>query len=178
VFTSKKQKQCRVHCLSFALPSAQNRNKASAFSLIEVVLALGIIAMAFVPLMGLLPVGLSNFRGSIDQTVVAQIVQRLGNEAQQSDFESVTAYAGRYFDDQAREVDASESATYVARLLVMRDETYLKRLIVQVARNPGGAATLREESTGGGQNLWSEANALPVFTRSLLLACSSGNSAN
>jgi uncharacterized protein (TIGR02598 family) len=146
--------------------------------MIEVVMALGIVAMAFVPLMGLLPVGLRNFRESIDQTVVAQIVQRLGNEAQQSDFESVTTYADRYFDDQAREVDASEraSAIYVARLLVMEDETYLKRLIVQVARNPGGATTPKEESTGDGHNLWSETNALPVFTRSLLLACSSGKS--
>ncbi len=143
-------------------------------------MALGIVGLAFVPLMGLLPVGLNNFRGSIDQTVVAQIVQRLGNEAQQSDFESVTTYADRYFDDQAREVDASEkaSAIYVARLLVMEDETYLKRLVVQVARNPGGAATLKEESTGDGLNLWSEANALPVFTRSLLLARSSGKSAD
>lgn len=130
--------------------------------------------------MGLLTVGVKNFRGSVDQTVVAQIIQRLGNEAHQSDFESVTSFEKRYFDDQAREVDLSQkaSAIYVARLLVIEDETYLKRLIVQVARNPGGESTLKEVSSGGGQKLWSETNALPVFTRSLLLARSSGNSAN
>lgn len=60
---------------------------AKGFSLVEITMALGIISVAFVALMGVLPTGLKSFRDSIDRSVTAQIVQRLVNEARQTDFE-------------------------------------------------------------------------------------------
>ena len=158
---------------SFALPS-----KRQAFSLIEVTIAVGIVGFAFLPLMALLPVGLASFRSSIDQTALSQIVQQIGNESQQSDFDAVTTPPGfRFFDEQARELDAAKSseAIFQSRLVVVDDvdSPHLKRLVIQVARNPGGAATLRETSASGIGALWSEDNPLPVATRSLLLARSS-----
>jgi uncharacterized protein (TIGR02598 family) len=86
---------------------------------VEVTLAIGIVAFAFVALFALLPVGLSTFRQAMDTSVTAQIFQRIVSEAQETDFDSLLASAElkgkgrnnqyyvfplRYFDDQGNEV--------------------------------------------------------------------------
>jgi uncharacterized protein (TIGR02598 family) len=87
----------------------------AAFSLVEVALAVGIVAFAFVSLMALLPVGLSHFRAAIDLSVGAQIFQHVVGDAEQEDFERLTTTTAtatgdffvlptRYFDDQGGEV--------------------------------------------------------------------------
>lgn len=91
------------------------RTLTSAFSLVETALAVGIVAFAFVGLLALLPIGLTNFRGSVDTSVGAQIFQRVVADAEQTDFDLLTgaARAGtgeffvlptRFFDDQGAEV--------------------------------------------------------------------------
>jgi uncharacterized protein (TIGR02598 family) len=99
------------------------------FSLTEVAMAMGMIAFAFVALLGLLPVGLQTMRDAIDTTVTAQIASRLVNDAQQTDFDTLTnpedlpepssrafrqRFEGdeefRYFDDQGVEVPAEDKA--------------------------------------------------------------------
>lgn len=87
----------------------------SGFSLVEVVLALTIVAFAFVGLMGLLPTGLGNFRSAVDRTMSGQIFQRVLTDAEQADFDTVLAQGAskggeffefpiRYFDEQGVEV--------------------------------------------------------------------------
>lgn len=151
-------------------PVATRRIDAShGFSLVEVVLALGIVGFAIVPLLGLLPTALGNFRSSIDRSATARIVERLGNEAKQSDFDAVgTSVDDRFFDEQGNEICDSDKAIYQARVVVFDDNAHLKRLVIQVARNPGGQATLASED-----GLWKEGGALPVATRSVFLARSS-----
>ncbi len=87
------------------------------FSLVETVLALGVVAFALVALMGLLPVGLSNFRSAIDASVGAQIYQRVVTDMEQADFHRLVPSGGaggyfilpiRYFDDQGNEVRVAE----------------------------------------------------------------------
>jgi len=71
------------------LPSGAFRassTESRAFSLIEVVLAVGVVAFAFVAIMGLIPAGMSQFRQAIDTSVCAQIAQRIINESQETDF--------------------------------------------------------------------------------------------
>lgn len=101
------------------------RHDASGFTLVEVALAIGIVAFAFVALMALLPAGQTAFRQAIDVAVTGQIGQRILNEAQMSDFQSLIDMKNlsggekdnftfraplvmeprfRYFDDQGREV--------------------------------------------------------------------------
>jgi uncharacterized protein (TIGR02598 family) len=82
----------------------------TAFSLVEITLAIGIVAFAFVALLGLVPVGLDNFRQSLDTSVRSQIVQRLATEAQQTDFDRLVALTQRlrYFDDEGTEVQEME----------------------------------------------------------------------
>jgi len=60
-----------------------------AFSLIEVVLAVGVVAFAFVAILGLIPAGMGQFRQAVDTSVCAQIAQRVINDAQQADFSTL-----------------------------------------------------------------------------------------
>ncbi len=55
----------------------------------EVVLAIGVVAFAFVAILGLLPTGMTQFRQAIDTTVCAQIAQRVIGDAQQTDFDTL-----------------------------------------------------------------------------------------
>jgi uncharacterized protein (TIGR02598 family) len=54
--------------------------------LIEVVLAIGVLAFSFLVLFNMIPVGLGMMSSSIDATVGMQIVQRVTTLARQSKF--------------------------------------------------------------------------------------------
>lgn len=113
------------------LPPPPQRGKAHGFSLIEVAIAVSILAVALVALLGLMPAGLSNFRKAMDTTVTAQIAQRILQDFDQAEFDEVidlanlppdpsgqsysragftfrapkvNAPAFRYFDDQGNEL--------------------------------------------------------------------------
>jgi uncharacterized protein (TIGR02598 family) len=53
--------------------------RSSAFSLVEVVLALGVVAFAIVAILGLVPTGLQTSHSSQDETRAAQIAQSVIN---------------------------------------------------------------------------------------------------
>jgi len=69
--------------------SSHCRFAQSGFSLVEVVLAVGIVAFAFVAILGLLPAGMNQFRQTIDNTVSAEIAHRVITDAQQTDFDTL-----------------------------------------------------------------------------------------
>lgn len=123
-------------------PSTSKLN-IRAFSLVEVVMSIGIVALAFVPLLGLIPSGLHSFRESMDTAIGSQIAQKVINEAIQTDFDtlvdnanlkrdkngdvtpanftfrgpSIGAPAFRYFDDQGNELAASDAVKAVYHVL-------------------------------------------------------------
>lgn len=115
----------------------------------EVALAIGVIAFAFIAVFALLPVGLNTFRQSIDNSIGSQIVQRLFNEAQQTDFPVLIATppARRYFDDQGNELPGIENSIYTAEITVIAPTTLpntstpptasLATVVVKLANNPG-----------------------------------------
>jgi uncharacterized protein (TIGR02598 family) len=89
--------------------------KLQAFSLVEIAIAIAVLAVAFVALIGLVPLGLTNFRDAMDTVIGSQIAQRVITDAEQTDFDLLLAEADkssgeffnlpvRFFDDQAREV--------------------------------------------------------------------------
>ena len=98
--------------------------RSGGFSLVEVTLAIGIVAFAFVALFALIPVGLTTFRQAMDTSVGAQIVQRVVSDAEQTDFDLLvngglggttggdTYYLLplRYFDDQGNELLEADKA--------------------------------------------------------------------
>jgi uncharacterized protein (TIGR02598 family) len=95
----------------------------SGFSLVEVSVAIGIVAFAFVALFALLPQGANTFRRTIEVGVSSQIAQKVIADMQQMDFDQLvsssdTAVAAlssfrwplgtpgltRFFDDTGNEV--------------------------------------------------------------------------
>ncbi len=109
--------------------SQSPRKSRQGFSLVEVAIAVSILAVALVALLGLLPGGMSNFRKAMDISVTAQIAQRIIHDMEQAEFSEVVdlthlptdpdsycpphysfraptvqSPAFRYFDEQGEEV--------------------------------------------------------------------------
>jgi uncharacterized protein (TIGR02598 family) len=96
-----------------------------AFSLIEICIALGIVAFAFVALLGLLPVGLGNFSQAMNTQTSTEIYQRLAAELQETEFDNLIKIANtqkasdntyfymkyRYFDAEGQEVKVANPAS-------------------------------------------------------------------
>ncbi len=64
---------------------------SSGFSLIEVTLAIAVLAMVVVSMMALLPSGMGRFQAAMDATISAQIAQRVITDAEQSEFDRLIA---------------------------------------------------------------------------------------
>ena len=102
-----------------------------AFSLVEISLALAIVAFAFVALLGLLPPGMRNFRAAMDMQTSTEIYQRVIADAQETDFDTLVSLSSsadfngiavenggsagqfyrlpwRYFDEQGQEVKVQD----------------------------------------------------------------------
>src|SRR5258707_544064 len=107
---------------------------AAGFSLVEVALAIGIIAFAFVALFSLIPTGLTTFRSAIDNSNETWIMQGLNSMVQTTDFRGVEnlgfkkSHEVYYYDEEARFTDSKnlpsndtkivQSRLYQAKLLV------------------------------------------------------------
>lgn len=130
-------------------PSLRVRRR-NGFSLVEVAMALGIVAFAFTALLGMLPLGLSMFRDAMETSVTTRIFERVGGDLQQSDFDTLSAggFPVRYFDDQGNELPGPAGALYWAKPLVyvaadlpgFTGNEELTRVLIEVAHNPSGAA--------------------------------------
>jgi uncharacterized protein (TIGR02598 family) len=83
-----------------------HRRRERAFSLVEVTLALGIMAIAFIPIFGMLPVGMQTYRDSADKTQTIRITQKLLAEAQQTPFDKLSTLYSEvtYYDDEGEEI--------------------------------------------------------------------------
>ena len=94
-------------------PAPIGHRRTDAFSLVEVTLALGILAFAFVAVFGMLPVGLQTFRDSADKTQTTQIAQRLLADAQQTPFDLLPNLYGKisYFDDEGNLLENATGST-------------------------------------------------------------------
>lgn len=123
------------------------------FSLVEVVIAVGIAASTVTLMIGLLPAGLSNFREAMNVTVSSQLGQRLLYEAAQTDYTTLTATPltkpWRYFDEEGTELPGAAGAAFHVLTRVQPTtaipttaggvaQPNLATVIVQVALNPGG----------------------------------------
>ncbi len=122
------------------------RNKCQAgFSLVELVLALAVSAVALTSVVGLIPLGLQSLRDSIELNVEAAITQRVASLAAQSEFSELQRLEGDLlFDDQGSLVKNEDRAIYravvlrPARVSDLSGENWpmasenLKRMVVEI----------------------------------------------
>jgi uncharacterized protein (TIGR02598 family) len=148
----------------------------AAFSLIEVAMALGIVAFAFTALMGMLPVGLGLFRKATDTSVATRIVQKVSGDLQQADFDSIGSADGQilYFDEQGTVLSSANGAIYWARVSIFpgaqlpgstQTGADLTRIVIQVAHNPAA-----RQPAAGSDGTWQEQDGVRLIKRSLFLA--------
>lgn len=92
-------------------PTQQRIRVRHAFSLVEVVLAVAIMAVGVVTLMGLLPHGIEVSGKTANELAVTRIVQQVVGEMQVSNWDQLDAGAGtpirKFYDDQGIEIDRS-----------------------------------------------------------------------
>ena len=83
-----------------------SRTINKGFTLVETVLALGIVATVMVTLMALLPTGMDIMKEAGTNTVGARIANQLVSEIQLSDYEKIQQWNGKeyYFDDMGTEL--------------------------------------------------------------------------
>jgi uncharacterized protein (TIGR02598 family) len=91
-----------------SLQKIKNCSTEDAFSLVEVVIAVGVAAFALVALLGLLPSGLKTFKSTMNTAVGSQIAQRVFNDMQIADWKDLTNTV-RYFDEQGNELTNSSA---------------------------------------------------------------------
>jgi uncharacterized protein (TIGR02598 family) len=122
------------------------------FSLVEVVLAVGVAAFALVTLMALLPAGLNTFKGSMSTSIGTQIAERVFNDLQVTDFSDIET-TNRFFDEQGTEMTESNNVHCIYWVqvtltnssgdtptsLMGTTSTNLYTAKLYVAHNPGGA---------------------------------------
>ncbi len=116
-------------------------------------MSIGIIAFAYIAMIGLLPAGLSQFGKAIDNSLGSQILQRIVNEAQQTDYDTLTAtpVSQRYFDNEGKELPTINGSIYTAEVTVVAPtslpntstapSTNLVTLTIRLVNNPGGNST-------------------------------------
>lgn len=131
---------------SFRLNSASRLVRA--FSLVETVLAIGIVSFALLPVFGMLPLGLNTFRHTVSNVISARIAQQLLNETMQTDYATLVAtpHTLRYFDNQGIEVQSLSQSLYTAQISISTptslpnssalDSPNLATVTVKLAMNP------------------------------------------
>ena len=103
----------------------QNRSCA-AFSLVEVIIALGLVTFAVTAMVGLLPVGLTSLNQSMNQTVEAQILRSISSQSVVTEFQKL-ATNNLYYD-----IEGQPS--------VSADSYYSVRVSTNAAVYPGSAS--------------------------------------
>jgi uncharacterized protein (TIGR02598 family) len=96
----------------------RSKRKASspvrAFTLVEVVLALGVVSFAMISMMGLLTVGLKTFHEAINATTESEITQRLANELALSKYSSLStsSLSNYYFTQEGIQTNSANAIYY------------------------------------------------------------------
>jgi uncharacterized protein (TIGR02598 family) len=90
---------------------------ASGFSLVEVSVAMAIVSFAMVSILGLIPMGLTNFRQAMNNTVEAQIVQGITSDLELASFTSLQSTTD-YYDSDGNATTASSQPVYTATVTV------------------------------------------------------------
>ena len=140
----------RLHYESRRAPSRAERG----FTLVEVLLALGIVSFAFMALCGMLPVGLKTYRDAMDATCRANIVRVVSAELSQAPYSTIDSSlmsTNRYFSDQGLEVTSAADARFRVKYVNVQSGTSLfgatnsslKPVTIEISAVQGGSSLSR-----------------------------------
>ncbi len=133
-------------------PLKASHHQTAGFTLIEVAIALGIIAFALVALMGMLPIGLDSLHDSKRNTIDARIVQQMSTMLRLSDWSTpgstpgtdggntiINSYNGvlYYFDSDGNQIGSSQKPPANSNLI-----TYTAQLTINNKSATSGNVTL------------------------------------
>jgi uncharacterized protein (TIGR02598 family) len=126
-------------------PSKPARQRQSGFSLPEVAMAIGIIAVAFVALISLIPIGLNTYRASMDEANQTWIMQGVNAMVQTTDFSKIKDQLDYqrnpvtyYFDEEGRLVDREgPNVPASTDVNVLNSRIYAVKLLVDELLRPG-----------------------------------------
>ena len=100
-------------------PTAQGGAGLGAFSLVEVVLAIGLATFALLVIFSLMPAGLRSLQEANRQIVETEIFNTLGAELTSTKFDDVEAHVTSrfplYFDNEGLEIPSANGATFIVR---------------------------------------------------------------
>ena len=128
-------------------PGVSRLRDVRAFSLIEVVIAIGILAFSAVVILGLLPTGLTSFQRSSQSTVAARLATEVQSELQQVGLTNFVT-TNTCFDADGQLTNTTAAVYVVYRTVVTNTALSgssiptLARVIVQVVKNPGSSRNL------------------------------------
>lgn len=131
--------------------------RVSGFTLVEVVIALGITTFAVVTVLGLLPVGFQTMREATSQTHATIIMNQIQGEVSATPFENLPRLAGqRFFTFNGLEVsDENLDKHFEVRILTPEEASFpgsstlgnldrhLRKLDVEI-HSPGGRSLQRK----------------------------------
>lgn len=124
--------------------------RASAFSLVEVVLALGVLSFAILPMVGLIGGSLKSYQTAINDTVSRQIMTQLAGNAQQARLSDLQARpsATSYFDFEGNPVSQSDPLRVYTASVTSQPDTSLSTNLyrVQITVTPLAASAVQQTS--------------------------------
>ena len=154
--------------LSVRIPLQNSRSKRGAFTLVETVLAIGIVSTVMIALMGLIPVGMKMMKEAGVNTVGARIANKLLGEVQLSEFDDIQQYNNKeyWFDDMGTQLKKGQEESkirriYTAKVEVEEENTqipgaqpnkFLKRVVVKVSNVLGDEPDFDDPSPDSGAN--------------------------
>lgn len=105
------------------------KQKISAFTLVEVLLAVTLIAAVAIPIVMLVPIGTGELSDVIDQSIQTEIVRKIGGELAMSDWietNELAAWNERelWFDGEGTAIDEGANAIYTARVQVQSPQSF------------------------------------------------------
>jgi uncharacterized protein (TIGR02598 family) len=126
--------------MNISLSNLRRFSSRSGFSLVEVVLATGIMALGVVTILGLLPHGLELTRKTANEQAETRIVDQIVGELQTMNWASMTVDQAkvRYFDDQGLELMQPNGDTFKMQLNYVV-QVNIPELDVKLPTNDGDA---------------------------------------
>ena len=118
------------------------------FTLVESVMAIGIVSFAMLSILGLIPVGLGTFRNAMNLTVETTIVQAVSGDLLRTDYTNLAA-TNFYFDQEGSKTTNQADRLYTAEVLAphnldaagLVDATAASTLAIKVSNRSHPGAT-------------------------------------